>query len=553
MRCSILALLLFVSLRAPAGDVRFVRQGLVAEDARQLEIWRADEPVTSTLIELNGSSILALCEWQPGSMYRVRITPARADEEAVVQEVQAPLFPAPYRVWTFPLEDVGAIAATGATPDCDISFSPDGRRLAVATFGGYLRVLGVLDGKTEFERHFPEGMIKRVAWSADGKTLWAGEQSSDANLYRFVLNESVAGAAQWQDGESLRLAERLETNQLATGNRYAIYSWPNVAEIRPVADGRTFVLGTHSWNGDHGFQQRSAVWCLANDGTIEWQFPADEALPLGATSLTVDEQGTRVLFYAGPASQQTAGEYAGETLYWLDGTHGEVRGTRTVEPKGPYFSRAESWDSLDVSRDGEFAVLGMVDGSAHLFELGEDGIRDVKELELATPRLVGRTPVAAAASYCRMAGEWICLETQNTHIPFGSSQAAHHPPSPHHGANTLTIANRAGEVAWRFRGPYGLTGVWTDRPEQGDPRWLLTLSRELPGAREPGQFGALLFDMARTGGGQQRLEFHYPTVGPVGFDADISRDGRWFAVVEVPAPAANGRDLYGTHQVHLVH
>jgi len=537
-----------------AGEVTFVRQGIVVEAAGDVEIWRGNEALELCKIPLGGSRLFAMFDWQPSETYRVRVQPAHAATTPVELSVRAPLVPQPYLIRTLKLENVGAIAATGATPDCDVSFSPDGERLAVATFGGYLRVVNVLSGKLEFERRFADGMIKRVAWSADGCRLFAGEQSPDANLYQWEISEQHDGGIAWREGTRHRLAERLETNSTRAGDRYAIYSWPNVADIKPVADGRTLVLGTHSWAVEGSLQQRTAIWCLGRDASVLWQFPAGEAMSLGATSLAVDSAGTKVLFYAGPASDSAKqGDFTDETLYLLDGLTGKAIAHQTIDPRKPFFARAESWDSLDISNDGRHAVLGMVDGSARLFDVQDERLEEVTRIDLAATRLVGRTPVAAAASYCRIAGEWVLLETQNTHIPFGSSQAAHQPPAPHHGANTLTVTNFQGEVAWRFRGPYGLSGVWTDRSASGDPRWLLVASRELPGQGEPSLFGALLFDLAGRGGGQQRLVFHYPTVGPVGFDADVSRDGRWLAVVEMPAPAANGRDLYGTHQVHLVH
>ena len=87
----------------------------------------------------------------------------------------------------------------------------------------------------------------------------------------------------------------------------------------------------------------------------------------------------------------------------------------------------------------------------------------------------------------------------------------------------------------------------------GTGRWLVTACRELPGAAEPGQFGFLLFDLTKDGGGSDKLVYHYPTVGPVLFHADISPDGQLVAVVEAPALVPAGQELYGTYQVHVVH
>ena len=165
------------------------------------------------------------------------------------------------------------------------------------------------------------------------------------------------------------------------------------------------------------------------------------------------------------------------------------------------------------------------------------------------PRIVGDLPIAAACSYTRFCGPWLVMQTQNTHIPFGNPQAANQAPSPHPGANRLTVADREGNELWNYRGPFAISGAWSDAAG----RWLLVNCREQPGTAETGQFGCLLFDTERAGGGADKLVYYYATTGPVTSSADISPDGRLIAVVEVPAPTADGRDLFGKHQVHIVH
>ncbi len=167
--------------------------------------------------------------------------------------------------------------------------------------------------------------------------------------------------------------------------------------------------------------------------------------------------------------------------------------------------------------------------------------------------LVGNTPIVAAASYARFQGNMLCLQTQNTHIPFGNSQAANRPPIAHRGANTLTVCDADGEQLWLYRGPFSLSGSWADRRGLADPRWLIVACREEPGSAEPGNFGLLAFDLRVQTSGTDRLVYYYATEGPAMFSADISRDGHYIAVAETPTPTPDGRELYGTYQVHVIH
>jgi len=274
--------------------------------------------------------------------------------------------------------------------------------------------------------------------------------------------------------------------------------------------------------------------------------------------IAVDARGTKLLLFGNQTqtAQSTNAAIAPGTLYQLDGAAGQVAAQVGLEPLEPYFERVESWDSLALSADATRAAIGLGDGRVLLFASTKDDLRLIKEFRLGTPIVVGTIPLAAHASYTRFFGNELIAQTQNTHIPFGSSQAANQAPSAHHGANTLLVADRDGTPQWRYQGPYSLGGNWSDAAlvdEENRAHWLLVPCRELPGEVEPGHFGFLLFDLSGSGGGRERLVYHYPTVGPVAFTADISSDGVLAAIVEIPAEKPDGRDLYGTHQVHVVH
>lgn len=485
--------------------------------------------------------------WTPGNRYEIT-------SGAAFNTLRAPQSCSPYALWKFPLENVRDAAAGGASPDCVVQFSPEGV-LAIGSFEGWLRIVNCRNGATFWSKRLAEGMIKRIAWSADGQTLYAGEQSPDGRLLAFDLGdrtETGAPSLAW----SVRLADQLESSRPPAHDRFGIYTLPAVYDLQTTPDGRVLVAGTHRWTIDGKNQSRSLLACYSREGKLVWQFPNEKPSnqSWGLTFFACDPQGKRVVCLATPGEDATPPAKNGAAIFLqLDGQTGAIVGQAEIQPLKPYFDRVESWDSVSISAAGDRGVVGLNDGRALLFEFGTAGPKLLRELDLATPMLVGDIPIVAAASYARFHGNQLCLQTQNTHIPFGNSQAANRPPIAHRGANTLTVCDADGNPQWLYRGPFSLSGSWADRPKSGNPRWLIVACREEPGAAESGNFGLLAFDLQAKGSGIERLVYYYPTEGPAMFTADISPNGRYIAVAETPTPTPDGRDLYGTYQVHVLH
>lgn len=554
--------LLFLLVRVSVADeaIRFVREGIVVSTAGDMSIHDSADAAVSvqqTLAFDEGPAErrMIFFDWLPLIDYRFQI----GDEPQIT--LRSPQAPAPYLVRTIPLEDAsaaasaGAGAATGSPPDSIVRFSPDNRRLAIGTLAGHLRVVDIFTGRLLHHERITEGQIKQLAWSPDGRQLYVGEQSPDAFLFALTAPEDPAAEGAFTLAWSVRLADQIETSRLPAGDRYGVYSLPAVHDLKVADDGRLFVVGLHSWSQSNRATVRSQVFSFAENGAELWRFPAERPLPLTIAHAAIDAAGTKVAFLANrPLTLHDGIRGLGDDLFVLDATTGKVTVQHRLKPLEPHFDRVEAWDSVALSADGTRLALGLADGRGLIFSLNGDELEPLKTLELSTPILVGGIPVAAACSYTRCFGDTIYFETQNTHIPFGNPQAANQAPAPHRGANTLSAFDLDGNLRWRYRGPFALSGVWSSRGSDGKAsRWLMATCRELPGAREPGQFGFLLFDLARPGGGSDKLVYYYATDGPVIFSADISADGRWIAVTEVPAPTLDGFDLYGTHQVHVVH
>lgn len=524
-----------------ADELQFVRGGLVVASSKRVRISQDRRPLQVESIPLGDARQLVLFAWQPLTRYRVLIGDNASTH-------RSPLAPSPYCIQRIPLEDASQVAAAGGAPDSVVRFSPDGRNLAIGTFGGWLRVVESYSGKLLHERRIAEGMVKTLAWSPDGKLLYVGEQSPDAYLLAFT-------APDFEVAWKVRLADDVNTSRPPENDRYGMYTLPAVHDLKVSADGRVFAAGMHSWPIEGKSQNRSVLCCFDLKGRALWRRPARSAFPFNIPHFAIDPNGTRLLFLPSQTQRPVAdATLRTDTLYLLDARTGKPAAEHRIEPLLPHFTQVAAWDSVALSNDASRAAIGLADGRALLFDASSDQLKPLRQLDLGSPVTIGVIPIVAACSYTRFFGDRLFLQTQNTHIPFGSPQAANQAPSVHHGANTLTVADLDGNPQWRYRGPFALTGSWCDRSgPAGAPRWLAVTCRELPGAVEPGQYGFLLFDLERPGGGSQKLVYHYSTEAPVIFHADISPDGRLVTVTEVPAQTPNGQDVYGTHQVHIVH
>lgn len=558
---------------------QFVRSGILApaeagKVAPQVRLvdhtgrgFESDQDIPVEPWHLADGRVIWKFTWRPRVMYHVRT----ATEDF---RITAPQEPCPLLVATLSLENVDQIALSGAAPDAVVRFAPNSHTLALATFGGILRIIDGDRGQLLHEQRIAEGMIKTLAWSSQeaesAATLLVGEQSPDALLQAWQVprgwlsSSERPPAGSLQPGWQVAFSEWIESSRLPPENRFGIYTLPAVHDLAVAADGRVFALGFHSWTNEGSLRNRTALACFDPQGTLLWKLPpesetGESAWPLSITHFAIDQPGQRLVFLASQSSAEeiSAGIPQPGTFCLVDAMTGELLDQESIPPQTPEFDRVESWDSVSVAADGSRAVLGLVDGRALLYECSEK-LQLLKTFDLGTTLQVGTIPVAAPASYCRFAGDRLVLETQNSHIPRNSAQAALQAPSPHYGENMLTVADLQGQPLWKYHGPFALSGVELSQEqgragEESHPRWLMVECRDRPGAAAAGQFGFLLFDLDRSGTASEKLVYYYPTPGPVVFQADISSDGQLIAVVEHPTPAADGEHVEGYYRLHIVH
>ncbi len=451
----------------------------------------------------------------------------------------------PYPLAKIPLEDVTYWAKADLQPDTSLCFAPDCRRLVLGTFLGRVMVVDVYSGRHLWEKQVAEGMVKQVAFSADGARVFFGEQSVDAFLY----------AADAQSGKTLwrfRLADDLKPGRpVGSESRYAVYQLPGCYRIVPLDNGDVVVLGLHSW-GSHArvetMTRLARVYRFSPEGKLRWAFPANGPAPLTIIHLAADRHGRRVAVLTGATAGNTPAHcpWRPGSLYVLDGATGKQIGGHTFEPLKPYFEQVGFWHSVSVDPAGRRAAVGTFDGRTFLFDL--DTVSPLHAFRFGVPFLVSGVPVSARTTYVHLAADGMAyFQTGNSSVPFASrTQHVVSPPGPHPWANTIHAVGPDGKVRWRYRSGHEYQGFWTS----SDGRWLATcVVRDRNGIRDA---GAMLFDTHRPGGGSAKFLYYYQVEGLTFFHAAMAPDGSAFAFVEVPYQNPKTDMLVGTYQVHVI-
>ncbi len=429
-------------------------------------------------------------------------------------------------LYTHPLEDVSFYVRAGNQPDAFLAFSPHGRLLAVGSFLGYLRVYEALSGRLIWQRHIPEGMIKRIAFSPSGRVIYYAEQSPDGYIY----------AANAQNGKLLwrfRLADDLQTGTPPPqGDVYGVYREPGCYRLQVLRNGDLLVLGIHSWYDQKArlWRRLSRVYRLSPQGKLRWAWPKNGPAPLTLIYAEADLQGQVVaLVSTSPADDFPSGyPYPPGAFFLLDGQTGRVEWVYKIPPLKPYYDRVSVWESVRVSPDARLALVGTADGRALLFDLRA---HRVKTLMLGAPLRIGGLPVAAMINYGLATRNRLYFVTGASSVPYALPLAVDRPAGPHPHAETLFALDFQGRIRWCFGVGFRFQGLATDYKG----RWLaVAVGASRRGFHKRKQFGVFVFDTARPGGGLEKFWAYFPTQGPCFFHLAWAPQGNILAVVETP-------------------
>ncbi len=446
-------------------------------------------------------------------------------------------------LYTRPLEDVSFYVRAGHQPDAFLAFSPRTRFLAVGTFLGYLRVYEVSSGRLVWQRHIPEGMIKRIAFSPSGQVIYYAEQSPDGYLY----------AARSRDGQILwrfRLADDLHTGEPpAQGDVYGIYREPGCYRLQVLEDGDLLVLGLHSWYDQKArlWRRLSRVYRLSPQGHLRWAWPKDGPAPLTLIYAEADPKGKVVAVVStSPADDYPSNyPYPPGAFFLLNGRTGQEEWIYKIPPLRPYYDRVSVWESVRVTPDARLALVGTADGRALLLNLQT---HQVETLMLGAPLRIGGFPVAAVISYGLATQDTLYFVTGDSSVPYAMPLAVDRPAGPHPRAETLFALDRQGHITWRFGVGFRFQGLAADYKG----RWLaVAVGASRRGLHKRRQFGVFVFDTSRPGGGLEKFWGYFPTQGPCFFHLAWAHEGNILAVVETPYLTQESR-LEGAYRLWVL-
>ncbi|WP_157608054.1 WD40 repeat domain-containing protein [Thermodesulfatator atlanticus] len=448
-------------------------------------------------------------------------------------------------LWEKELEDVSFYARAGHPADACLRFSKNGKMLALGTFTGRLMLFSAESGRLIWEKRVPEGMVKRVAFSEDGRVLYYGAQSPDAEVCAL---ETKTGKRLW----CFNTAKSLERGTpAAPGDIYGVYQLPGIYRLKVLRNGDLLVLGLHSWYDEEKstWRRLSRLWRLSPAGQVRWAYPKDGPAPVTMIYADADHKGQVVATVTLMPS-----EYEGDrqkpgpppqSFVALSGRSGKEIFIYQLTPLKPYFKRVSAWESVAVSPDGHFGALGASDGRLFIFDLKAK--RLLHTLNLATPIVIGGFPVAASLSYGTFGanGIFYVVSGEST-LPYGLPMAGDKPAGPHPKARMLfAVEPASAKVLWQFPSPFKLQGVAVDPQGKTLAVAAAAFRREDVRVR---QFGVLVFDLTRPGGGLTRFAGYFPTLGPCFFHLAVSPDSRLIAVVENPWQDEMGK-MFGSYRL----
>lgn len=516
MRAPLLAALLGCEEPPPPGELVFVRGGVIAPSGEG----RA----------LPGGRVLVERAWTPGDRVSLGGLEATAPQMAEC----LPLFHAP-------LGDVSRLIAMGGeAPDTALAWSPDATRLAVGAYTGELVVVDGWSGQEIARERLAETMVKRLAWSADGRTLYAAEQSPDAFLW--ALDPDTL-APRWK----LRLADVVGSSAPPAGeDLYGVYTLPAAFGLSVLPDGDLLVAASHGWNeADGARRNRGRLLRVRPDGTIADGWP-DQAVDVVFLEPRLDlEGGLLVVPVNHTASDPPPADLpvGGAAVLRIEDL--SLVTSVTPEPLKPWFQTAYLWDALDVDAASGTLLLGLGDGRVLLHPLVSGG--EVRALTPGTPIRVGDVPISASVGFGLLHEDSAVFITSNTNIPYGAAAPDLRPPSAHPGENAVWVHGLDGELRWTWRGEQRVAGLAVG----ADGRTLVVGAGPRVSDDRQDLFGAMLFDLGGpTRSGEERLLAFCGTESPVFFRFALSADGR-LALAEVPTQGPDG-ETRGTYRLTVL-
>ncbi len=514
-----------------------VLRGLTPEESRSLSVSCGGEERKLGIRRMERSLLLAF-SWKPGE----RCTARWGDGPRQQEEAVAPLQADPVPVLVLELEGLlpRRIDRGAANEASFLVFSPSGRRLAIGTQRGFVRVVEVHTGRAVFQTRVAEGWAKAAAFSPDDGTLFIGEQTEEGVIRALAL---PSGRELWR----YHLADDLErTAPSDPGNELTWVEYPGPYRMAATPDGDLLVAGLHNWYPDRKppVRQLSHLYRFdGKSGAPRWRWPRERPAPLALTWFAFDEAMRLAVGVLGSARDWRPGEAIPPGLYAVDLATGQELWRYPFQPLAPFRS-VNTWRSVAVHPEGRLVNASTGDGRLYILERGRPSWIEPR----GGPVALSGFPVVAETGSVGATREFAIFALGEGYIPLQAAPKGASTGQPHPNSNAIFFFDWSGHLRYRWPTPNRPNGIALSQ----DGRWLaVALSKGRLFRREDAN-GLVLFDTSAPGGRPYAGE--YRTEGPIPYDqVALSPDGALIALIESPAAIPDGHPPLGKNRLHILY
>ncbi|BBB89412.1 WD40 repeat domain-containing protein [Methylomusa anaerophila] len=445
-------------------------------------------------------------------------------------------------------EEFPTINESGSTVFDDAAVAPDGKYIALASYDNRVYVYN-RTGKKLWDYGVPNGTPISAVFADDGKTLFIGEASADANLYAF---ETLSGNLLWKysfspiigQGTNRNPSNRPKVRNLAVSGNMIVAGSEYVQRVVEKAGEKVVVTNP---------TQSIMMAFDTSTGNTLWRYPAAGVMDTTISRISVSADGQKVLFanyiHANPGSIDTQ-QYPDGVIRLINGKTGELAAAYTLRPARPTFKWVGINEGINMSPNGKYAAVFIGDNRGMLFDLSEvdlnkknGNIKPVWLYQVSKIIQVSGVPVYASGNVARVRDDGtVYFMTTATYMADKSFALA--PSFTHPDATTLFAYDRSGNILWKWQTEGGLGKARFS----ADSRYMVAGIYHNYVARKKERSGLYCLDLQAAG--PDKLVWFYPT-GGVAICGNIAADGTTIAGSESPLRREDGT-LTGEHRLHIL-
>ena len=524
--------------------VEFIRDGVILSPGPGMVVSNVTidgQRTTSSL--LTGGRRLVEIPWRPRQKMVIEW---RMGGDQHTLAATAPLRPVPWVAWSQPwTSDDGSRSAISA-----MSFSADGKLLAVGSLDGLIRVMETESGRTIWTLRRQGRVVKQLSFSPDSDRLYAGEQGPEGRIAAYAPRSGNSDSL-WHFDTAGELGRSQPTDPESP---WGWIDYPGAYRLMARGDDVLAAM-SHSWPRQGQRMALARLYRLdGRTGSLRWSFPADGPLRQAITWFAVnrnagiDQERIALPLQLPSGGIPRPGGADESRVVVLAGKSGLPQFDQVIAAEHPY-RVAAFWRGVALSPDGRHLAVATEDGRGFLYEEGARGWRPVKRLRLVQPLRLGEVTVTATNGTLVALQEGPLFVTGATYIPREFRHAEDQPAAEHPQGNTLFAYTWSGELRWLWRLEANLVGLVLSAGHS-----VLVLAQGRVPAPRHGEFqGITVLAPGRAGSGRDKVLYRFGVEGRVVDNGlAVSPDGRWIALAEAPLVDSATRLSRGAHRVHLL-